>query len=61
MNDAAIVLDSRDRIVEMNPAALRLFKKREDAVIGQPVATVFSVAPNLILYGHSQWPDPGIQ
>jgi PAS domain S-box-containing protein len=48
MNDAAIVLDSRDRIVEMNPAALRLFKKREDAVIGQPVATVFSVAPNLI-------------
>lgn len=42
INDAAIVLDSQDRIVEVNPAALRLFGKTEQDLIGQPAGTVFA-------------------
>ncbi|MFZ5858773.1 MAG: HD domain-containing phosphohydrolase [Chloroflexota bacterium] len=41
MADLVVVLDAQDRIVDINPSALKEFKMTESRVIGQPVNSVF--------------------
>jgi PAS domain S-box-containing protein len=47
LSEMAIVLDTRNRIVDMNPAALWLVGMVEAQVIGQPAAAVFGTWPTL--------------
>jgi signal transduction histidine kinase len=48
MNDGLLVLDMQDRVVDANPAALRMLDKTGDQVIGQPVSTVFDTRTFLV-------------
>jgi PAS domain S-box-containing protein len=47
MPDGVIVLDTENRIVDLNPAAQRIIGRQED-VIGQPVVLVLSGRPDVI-------------
>ncbi len=38
--DAILTIDAQGRLIDMNPAAQRLFDEKLDALIGQPVTTV---------------------
>ncbi|MFL5806122.1 MAG: histidine kinase N-terminal 7TM domain-containing protein [Roseiflexaceae bacterium] len=42
MEDGVIVIDGRNRIIDINPAAQRATNQRADAVIGQPAEQVFA-------------------
>jgi PAS domain S-box-containing protein len=42
MDDGVIVIDGRNRIIDINPAAQRITNQRADTVIGQPAAEVFA-------------------
>jgi PAS domain S-box-containing protein len=42
MEDGVIVIDARNRLIDINPAAQRISSQRADAVIGRPVAEVFA-------------------
>lgn len=46
MADGVLVLDTADRIVDINPAAAALFQKSQAELIGQPLETLFA-----------RWPD----
>jgi signal transduction histidine kinase len=46
LDDAMVVLDD-DRVVDCNPAAAAMFTLDQNAVIGEPVATVFADYPAL--------------
>ena len=48
MSDAMFVLDARNRLVDLNPAAQRLIGRQAADVIGQPAAQVFSSWPDLV-------------
>jgi PAS domain S-box-containing protein len=48
MSDAVLVLDQRNRITDLNPAAQRILGHALSELIGQPAAQVFSAWPNLI-------------
>jgi PAS domain S-box-containing protein len=48
MEDGVIVLDAQDRIVDLNPAAVRLIGKPAARVIGQPAGQVLSPWLNLV-------------
>ncbi len=52
MSDAVLTLDRQERIVDLNPAALKLIELPEQQVIGHPVAE--------ILPGWSGWKSMGI-
>jgi PAS domain S-box-containing protein len=47
MLDAIIVIDPRDRVVDMNPAAHQLFPDAGPNLVGQPVQSFFLAWPNL--------------
>lgn len=42
MADGVIVIDIRNRIIDLNPAASQLCKVKADGVIGQPIETILS-------------------
>jgi len=48
MSDLVIVLDERDRIVDMNTVALNAIEKKALDVIGKPAGAVFAEWPELI-------------
>lgn len=48
MSDLVIVLDTRDRVVDINPAALKFIQRRAVDVIGQTTAQVFAQWPDLV-------------
>lgn len=41
LNDGMLVLDDRGRVVDINPAAQRMFGLRAEEVLGQPVNNIF--------------------
>src|SRR5579885_873225 len=53
MKEALIVLDTQDRIVDLNPAARRLITDKTSKVIGRPFARVFPSWPKLVEYCQS--------
>ena len=48
MGDGVMVLDTRHRIVDINPAAQRIIGRSASEVIGQPAAQVLSGRPDLV-------------
>ena len=50
MDDAVIVLDTAQRVADMNAAAQALFKRQRDHVAGLPAAAVWADQPGLIRY-----------
>lgn len=48
MGDGMIVLDDRDRIVDLNPAALSAMDMTEDSVVGRPAAQIFGRLPGVM-------------
>ena len=48
LSDGVIVLDTQQRIVDLNPAAQRIIRRAASEVIGQPAAKVFSARPDLV-------------
>lgn len=48
ISDAVLVLDRDNRIVDVNPAALRLFDTVPQALIGQPIALLLSDRQDLL-------------
>jgi putative nucleotidyltransferase with HDIG domain len=48
MTDLVIVLDSRDRILDINPVALNAIEKKAPDVIGQSAKSVFAKWPQLV-------------
>jgi PAS domain S-box-containing protein len=49
MSDSVIVIDAQGHVIELNPAAERLLNQSATQVIGQPVASIFSQVPELIM------------
>ena len=48
MSDGVLVLDSEDRIMDLNPAALRIIGLRPASTIGQPAAQALRAQPDLM-------------
>src|SRR6185295_16830936 len=48
MEDGVILIDGRNRIIDINPAAQRITNQRADAVIGQSAAKVFANSGELV-------------
>jgi PAS domain S-box-containing protein len=48
MHDGVIVLDERDRIVDLNPAAQRLAQRSASGAVGYPYSQVFAAWPALL-------------
>jgi PAS domain S-box-containing protein len=48
LSDGVIVLDTQNRIVDLNPAAQRIIRRAASEAIGQPAAEVFSARPDLV-------------
>lgn len=48
MSDAVIMLNARNRIIDMNPAAQRLFALDGSSLFGEPVETVLTACPALM-------------
>jgi PAS domain S-box-containing protein len=48
MEDGVIVLDARNRLIDINPAAQRITNQRTDAAIGQPAEQVFAAWRELV-------------
>lgn len=48
LEDAVIILDAHDRVVDINPAARSVLDRRNGGIIGQPIADVFSAWPDLL-------------
>jgi len=48
MHDAVIVLDERDRVVDLNPAAQRLAHRSASEAVGRPCSQVFAAWPALL-------------
>ena len=52
MQDAIIVMDGRNRVVDINPVGCRLVEQKIDEVIGQPIQKVVARWPEVLhLYG----------
>ena len=45
--DGLIVLDVRNRVVDINPAALRILQQQDDRVVGRPAIRAFNFRPDL--------------
>ena len=54
MHDAVIVLDERDRIVDLNPAAQRLAQRSASRAVGHPCSQVFAAWPALLNYARDR-------
>jgi diguanylate cyclase (GGDEF)-like protein/PAS domain S-box-containing protein len=48
MNESVVVLDARDRVVDINPAARALLRRGPSDLIGQPAAVAFDAYPDMI-------------
>jgi PAS domain S-box-containing protein len=48
MNDGVFVLDDRNRIVDINPAACRTFGCSATSAVGQPMAAILTKWPDLV-------------
>jgi PAS domain S-box-containing protein len=48
MSDAVIVLDARGRIVDVNPAAARILRRKAAEVIGQPARQILAARSDLV-------------
>ncbi len=48
MSEGYVVLDGRDRVVDLNPSACRLVGVDEDAAVGRPFADLFPDASDLV-------------
>jgi NtrC-family two-component system sensor histidine kinase KinB len=48
LSDGVIVLDTQNRIVDINPAAQRIIRRAASEAIGQSAAEVFSARPDLV-------------
>ncbi|KAA3662539.1 MAG: PAS domain-containing protein [Chloroflexi bacterium] len=48
LNDAMFVLDSKNRVIDINPAARRLLGDIDGWIVGQPAAELFKAWPHLI-------------
>ncbi len=48
MNDAVLVLDEQNRIIDLNPSAQRIFASAGPELVGQAFTHIFSPFPNLI-------------
>jgi PAS domain S-box-containing protein len=48
MSDAVIVLDARGRIVDVNPAAQRILRRKAIEVIGQPARQILAARSDLV-------------
>ena len=48
MNDVVIVMDAQNRIVDLNPAAQRVFGCSASDSVGQPVEKILSLWPDLV-------------
>ncbi len=48
MPDAVIVLDTHNRIVDINPAAVRVLRRPEREVLGEPANIIFAARPDLM-------------
>ncbi|HJZ50403.1 MAG TPA: histidine kinase N-terminal 7TM domain-containing protein [Roseiflexaceae bacterium] len=48
MTDAVLVLDSHNRIVDLNPAAAAILRRPASEIIGQPAATILAARSDLI-------------
>jgi PAS domain S-box-containing protein len=48
LNDAVIVLDAQDRVVDMNPAAQQIIGQPLKSILGRPAGEVFIVPPDLV-------------
>ena len=48
LNDAVIVLDAQDRVVDMNPAAQQIVGQPLTSILGRPVSEVFIVPEDLV-------------
>jgi PAS domain S-box-containing protein len=54
MHDAVIVLDERDRVVDLNPAAQRLAHRSATEAVGRPCSQVFAAWPALLDHARDQ-------
>jgi PAS domain S-box-containing protein len=52
MQDGVIVLDTYDRILDLNPAAVRILPHASDAWTGQPITHVIPDWPTLVAHHH---------
>ncbi len=50
LRDGMIVLDARNRVVDLNPTAERILNQRVAAVLGQPVEQLLADQPELVAY-----------
>ncbi|RME43081.1 MAG: GAF domain-containing protein, partial [Chloroflexi bacterium] len=48
MNDGVIVLDTQNRIVDLNPAAGRVIGRRASEAVGQPAFELLHISPDLV-------------
>jgi PAS domain S-box-containing protein len=48
MNDGVVVIDTQNRIVDLNPAARRILGPMPAGIIGQPAAQLFAAQPPLV-------------
>ena len=50
LRDGMIVLDARNRVVDLNPTAERILNRRVAAALGQPVEQLLADQPDLVAY-----------
>jgi PAS domain S-box-containing protein len=50
MDDGVLVVDQNDRVVDANPAILKLIGREKDAVIGKPLAAILDKGGDLLRY-----------
>ncbi len=48
LSDGVIVLDTQNRVIDLNPAAQRIIDRQTSKVIGQPAAQVFGAWPDFV-------------
>ena len=58
MYDSVIVLDSEGQIVDVNPAAVRLFEQPRTALVGQSLQTLLAAWPHLLERYHLKPEQP---
>jgi len=52
LHDAIIVLDGRNRVVDLNPTAERILDRRAATALGQPIEQLLADHPELVAYCH---------
>ncbi len=53
MQDGVIVLDERDRVVDINPTAQEIVGRADVEIVGQPAQELFAAYPDLIAHYHT--------